>query len=354
MARSNIRKLLVIANPAAQSGNGQAVGEFVEAFLSSYESGPRSYSVRYTKGPGDAARIARSSQNYDVVAALGGDGVIHEVVNGLMELPAKNRPALGVIPVGSGNDFARTIDMAKDEARASLGQLLNGTPVEMDLGKVNGVWFMETCSFGLDAAIALDTVERRARQDGRGANLFASSGVKIFTENRSGFKFKALIDGKTRIEGEELVFACQNGPTYGGGFAICPNASITDGALDLCYTVDVPPLAKTLTLFAKARFGKHVKSPYVHTTTFKRLVVEFEEEPPAQVDGEKITGKKFSVLVEPKALRVIVPNSSDYNPERVKVDAKPALMEGLLGTKITGAVKNAASGTADKDDEAKD
>jgi YegS/Rv2252/BmrU family lipid kinase len=326
---------LVIANPTSQSGKGEEAAQFVERFLATYEHAPKKFKVVRTQGAGDGKRLAAQAHGYSTVVALGGDGIIHEVVNGLMEQPANKRPALGIIPMGSGNDFARTLHMAQNSPVAALGQVLNATPIALDLGWVNGVYFMETLSFGLDAAIAIDTVERRKKNGSHGTKLFAASGLDVFTSNRHGFAFSAILDGRERIEGEEIVFAVQNGPTYGGGFTICPEADPTNGLLNLCYTTRVPPLAKTLALFGLAKGGKHTVSKDIHFATAKRLTISFEVAPPAQTDGEKLTGTTFDIRVEPAALTVLVPQSCRFNPAGDKPAEKPSLMEGLFGTAIT-------------------
>ena len=172
MAHSPLGRTLLIANPAAHSGKGAAGADFARHFLGSYATATRGYELRLTTGPGDAVGIAAGAVGFDTVLALGGDGVIHEVVNGLMRLPGSARPQLGVIPLGSGNDYARTLGMARNDVEGAFAQLVRGTVRELEVGRVNGVHFMQTLSFGLDAAIALDTTGPSRGQHlagGRGA-----------------------------------------------------------------------------------------------------------------------------------------------------------------------------------------
>lgn len=338
--KTKLGKTLIIANPAARNGKGAEGADFVERFLGSYHAATKSFEVYRTKAPGDGRKRAQKASTFDTVIALGGDGLIHEVVTGLMAIPDRLRPRLGVIPMGSGNDYARTLHLAINDPTAALGQIVNGTAVPMDLGKVNGQWFCETCSFGLDAAIALDTMATRTPDGPQGTRLFAKSGVKIFKQMDRGYRFTASIDGGEPFSGEEIVFACQVGPTYGGGFRICPDASPVDGMLDLCYNTKIPSKPTTLLLFASAKPGLHAKTGVVELVRFKRLTVEFEEEPPAQIDGEPLHGTGFTVECVPAALDVIVPNSFKWHPNPVV--ERPNVADGLLGTKLAGKLRGEA------------
>ena len=307
---SPLGRLLVIANPAAHSGDGAAAADHVERFLSAYRAATAGFEVRRTAAPGDATAMAASAaaEGFDTVAALGGDGVIHEAARGLMRLPASARPQLAIIPMGSGNDYARTLGMARDDVDAALAQLVRGRACALDVGVVNGEPFVQTLSFGLDSAIALDTTDRRAadtRQTGEA--LFVTSGIKILARARRGWDVTARFDGGAPVRVRELVFAVQVGPTYGGGFRICPAADPADGLLDVCYNVRRPSIPAILALFALARTGRHAGSRAVCLLTARRVQLDFGSEPPVQVDGERLRGTSFDIHVEPAALRVIVP-----------------------------------------------
>lgn len=306
MAHSPLGRTLLIANPAAHSGKGAAGANFARHFLGSYATATSGYEVRLTTGPGDAVGIAAGAVGFDTVLALGGDGVIHEVVNGLMRLPGSARPQLGVIPLGSGNDYARTLGMARNDVEGAFAQLVRGTVRELEVGRVNGVHFMQTLSFGLDAAIALDTTDRRAANTSQeGEALFVTSGLKILSRAKGGFPCTARFDGEGPVELNTLIFAVQVGPTYGGGFRICPDADPGDGLLDVCYNVKKPPLPHLLALFGLARGGRHARSSVVCLRHIRHAVLDFAEEPPCQVDGERMRGAHFEIDVIPSALRVV-------------------------------------------------
>ena len=319
MSRAHLGKTLVIANPASHSGRGAEGAERVRRLLAAYGSVTSGFEVRLTEAPGDAQRFAAEARGYDTVLAVGGDGVIHEVVCGLMALPTGARPRLGIVPLGSGNDFARTLGMTPGNVDTALRELLLSGVRTMDVGRVasdacpEGTYFMETLSFGLDAAIAIDTTVRRAQGTRQqGAGLFLTSSLKMFSRARTPYACTLRLDGGEPFELRSLILAVQNGPTYGGGFRICPAAVPADGLLDVCYNVRHPWVPHLLLLLGLARFGRHTGSSAVRFERVQHLEADFSaayEPCPCQVDGEELAGTRFEAEVVPQALRVLVPAS---------------------------------------------
>lgn len=316
MARSTLGRTLIIANPAARSGKGADAAAFSERFLGSYTAATDGYKLTLTRASGEAEHLARNatSHGFDTVVALGGDGIVHEVVNGLMALPARERPQLAVVPVGSGNDYGRTLGMALNDAETALAQLVRGHAHELEVGRVNGVHFMETLSFGLDAAIALDTTDRRAADTSQeGETLYVTSAMKLIPRARRGWPASVSFDGGEPQRLKTLIFAIQVGSTYGGGFRICPDANPGDGLLDTCFNVKRPLLPHLAVLFGMARTGRHVNSKLIEVKQVRRIRLDFDDLPPAQVDGEELAGgPRYDVEVVPRALRVIVPTESGH------------------------------------------
>lgn len=313
MARANLGSTLVIANPVSHSGKGAAGAEVVRRFFQTCASATTAFDLQLTEAAGDAERIAAGAVGRDTVVVVGGDGVIHEAVNGLMRIDAPQRPRLAVVPLGSGNDYARTLGLVANDPERALAELLGGGERTLDVGHVTsdlcpeGSYFTESLSFGLDAAIAIDTTKRRAegtRQEGSG--LFATSAVKLAARASKGYPCTAIIDGEEPLELTSLIFAVLNGPTYGGGFRICPNANPTDGLLDLCYNVRQPLMPHLMMLLGLARFGRHTHSRMVRLRRMCTAQVQFHADVPCQIDGEELPGTSFSINVVPSALRVMV------------------------------------------------
>ena len=301
---------LLIANPKAQIGKSGATARHVEAALRA-ALGEESFEVMLTERPGHAAEIAAHAPgNTNTIIALGGDGVVHEVANGLMRRSREDRPVFAVIPAGSGNDYALTLGMSMKVGTATR-QLLSGKHRPADVGCCNGEYFVETLSFGLDAAIALATVDLREETGRTGTMLYAQAGIDQVLHHRNPLRYETLlhhVDGRDenlRLEGESFVFAVQIGPTYGGHFRICPKARFDDGLFDICLAH--PPISElsAVALFARAKNGWHVGDRRIEMHTARSLSVRFPVEPPAQLDGERIVGTSFDIEMHPAALTVI-------------------------------------------------
>ena len=258
-----------------------------------------------------------------------------------MLLPESARPTLGVVPVGSGNDYAQTLGMSTRSVDEAVRQLAGARPRPFDVGRCNGRHFVETLSFGLDAAIALDTVERRRITGKTGTALYLESGLDQLLHHRDVHRFTATLDAapaaeagrvgvgsgsgrapecaragkdaagakaETRtVDGPSYLFAVQIGPTYGGGFRICPQARTDDGLLDLC--VARPPLGalRAVLLFLLAKNAWHARFKQLEFYQTRALRLSFDGPLPVQMDGEPFQAQEYDIACVPHALNVLVP-----------------------------------------------
>lgn len=352
------KKTLLVANPAAQNGNGAQAAAHAAALLREVVGEDR-LDVVLTEGPGHAEQVSAQAQGYGTVVALGGDGIIHETANGLLRLPECARPTLGVVPVGSGNDYARTLGISARSVDEAVRQLAGAHPRPFDVGRCNGRHFVETLSFGLDAAIALDTVERRRVTGKTGTALYLESGLDQLLHHRDAHRFTATLDaaqvgaavppadagqvgdatppvdagqvgegpgfertpegaaaaqgaacakaGTRTVDGPSYLFAVQIGPTYGGGFRICPQARTDDGLLDLC--VARPPLSalRAVFLFLLAKNAWHTRFKQLEFYQTRSLRLSFDGPLPVQMDGEPFQAPEYDIACVPHALNVLVP-----------------------------------------------
>lgn len=300
---------LLIANPAAQSGKGLAYARRAHELLSKAFGPDEQLELFLTQRPGSAKELlASQAKHYSCVVALGGDGVIHEVANGLMAREGGCR-TLGVIPAGSGNDYARTLGMS-ERAEKAVEQLMQRRLQAVDLGCVNGEFFTQTLSFGLDAAIALGTMERRKKTGKHGTVLYLEEGLYQLRHMQMYPYRLDLHDEQGALsctcQGDGLLLAVQNGPTYGGGFRITPNASPRDGLLDICIANGPVGALHATAVFLRAKNGGHVSSPIVEFHRAARLELSFSEAtPPCQVDGEPLSAQCYEICVKPHALNVL-------------------------------------------------
>lgn len=297
-----MQNILLIANPAAQNGRAADMARDTEEMLRTATGA--NVRLEPTQRTRHAELLAQEAAGYDAVITLGGDGVTHEAVNGLMRIPEEQRPALGVIPAGSGNDYARSLDVPTNLEHA-IERIARNEARRVDLGRVNDSYFMETLSFGLDAAIAIETMERRKHTGKSGTALYMESGFNQIAHHLDAHAWTASFDGGEPVSSSSITFAVQVGPYYGGGFRICPDASVDNGRFDVC--IAHPPLgmAKAAFIFVRAKGGKHTHFKCMEMRICKTLHVEFEVSPPAQMDGEQIVARVFDVSVLPHALSVL-------------------------------------------------
>lgn len=298
---------LLIVNPTAQSGRARKTLQEASDLLQGVTNTSKGhyYEIIETTYPLDAVIIAHElGEHFDTVFVLGGDGVVHEVVNGLMQIPQGKRPKLGVLPAGQGNDFARSLNLLLDPLRV-LNELPKLHEKTIDIGAVNDRYFAETLSFGVDAAIALETMERRQGTNKTGTILYLESGFNQIKNHLNVIKADVNIDGVEFPDLEFYTFAVQNGPTYGGGFKICPQADLSDSIFNICYAT--PPLSKfeAVRLFMRAKDGKHTNDKHINFKKGKHIRLVFEDIVPAQIDGEPIPAYEYDISVMPQALTVL-------------------------------------------------
>ncbi|MDR1713872.1 MAG: diacylglycerol kinase family lipid kinase [Coriobacteriales bacterium] len=239
-----------------------------------------------------------------LIISVSGDGAVHDIAQGVLARPRAERPALTVIPVGSGNDYAKALGIPQDPYHAItvLGQ---GHLRTVDAGRCNSNFFLNTLSFGIDAAIAAKTHELRKSTGSSGFYLYAHAAIISIMRELHTHHLRLELDGQVREE-DVLICAVQNGPTYGGGFRIAPQADISDGRFDVCYALDasIPKALYALTRIAR---GTHENLDIVRTATAANITLDFKHEVPAQCDGEPLSASHFEVEMLPQALEALVP-----------------------------------------------
>ena len=234
----------------------------------------------------------------DVVYAVGGDGTVHEVAKRLIGKPL----ALGVLPTGSGNGFARHLGLPMD-AHRSLQSCSQQRIVEIDTATVNGMPFVGTMGVGFDAWIA----EQFATSTSRGFRSYALITLRGLLGYQS-IDFDVTIDGE-RGKRSALIIAIANASQYGNNARIAPLASLQDGMLDVV-------IINRLSLFAvpaaAARLfaGSLDRSKGVTMLRGKRIEIRRGAGGAAHVDGEPVSmPEQLTIEVVPRSLRVLVPDT---------------------------------------------
>jgi len=293
-------KTLVIANPTANHGETAKLIPIIEQLLLNLP-----HDIAHTEYIGHAAAIARDAADYDVVVAAGGDGTAHEVLNGLMSIAPERRPALGLLPTGSGNDTRRTLGVPSDLAQAALA-LATGRRRRFDVGLCNGVYFNNSFAAGLDAKVTAKAVEYKVTKRRSGLWLYLTALLHVLFNELEGFSLDISFDGAPAERFETLIVAVTNGATYGGGFFITPDAVPDDGVFDVCM-IDPLPLAQALIRLPFVVTGKHTRMKPVHMSRHTSVVIECDRRVPAQIDGEVLLEKRYDISMVPGAIECIVP-----------------------------------------------
>lgn len=233
----------------------------------------------------------------DCVIVAGGDGTLNAAARGMM---AVNLP-LGILPMGTANDLARTLGIPPDiEAAARV--IAARLEKRIDVGEVNGHPFFNVASIGISAELARALTPEKKRRFGRLA--YALTAIEVLLRARP---FRALLvtkDGGRRITTFQV--AVGNGRYYGGGMAVASDARIDDSALDL-YSLEVAGVWKLALMLRSFRSGLHGLWEEVRTERCDSFDIRTRKPRPVNTDGELVTFTPARFTVLPKAIRVFVP-----------------------------------------------
>lgn len=298
---------VVILNPVAAQGRIRRQWPQIEAAITGVIG--KKPDVWVSQRPGHATDLAKRAalEGYTWVAVCGGDGSVHEVVNGLFSARAphsniSDAPALIVIPAGTGNDFARSLGMPINALQVVSG-LSDPVADVIDIGQVGKYYFANIGGAGFDAEVAAD-VNRKGIKTG-GALPYVLSVLKkmIVYENQD---IQIVLDGKV-IERRSLLVAVGIMPYYAGGMHILPGADPQDGLLDVCVCGDLGKL-QILSLLPRIFSGGHVGHPLVEFYRAKTVRIQGPSRLHVQADGEIVGNLPIEFRCLPKALKIIKPS----------------------------------------------
>ena len=301
------RRVKVILNPMADMGNAWKVADDLRPLINEYGNADWSGTVY----PTHATELARQAgeQGYDMVIAMGGDGTIHEVVNGLMQLPEARRPILGVVPVGSGNDFAHAIGIPMESDHA-LDHALKKEPSVVDLGLMTDEhgrkeYFDNTIGIGFDTVV---TIHAHRMPLLRGFLVYLAAVLQTIFLNHEPIKMKIEADGKQWEQSNLMVTVC-NGPREGGGFMVAPEARVDDGLFHYAMVVNVSRLMM-LRIVPEVMNGTHGKFKEVTLGSCKKMNITADRPLYIHADGEIYTSfgsnlRQLTFEILPNALKVV-------------------------------------------------
>lgn len=292
---------LVVVNPAA--GGGRAA-RFVPWLHERLAARP-DVDLAVTRRRGDAERLAADAvgEGRGRVIAVGGDGTIQEVVNGLL---ARNGGAgIGIVPLGSGNDLARSLGLPRDPA-AAWSVAIGSAERRIDVAAAEAAgrrrWFTSAGGIGFDAQVAAAMASRAGWQRGQAGYLLTTLAELRRFSNR---RVEISVDGH-RTTRSVLLVAIANGEYYGGGMRIAPGAAVDDGRLDVCIVGDVSRLT-ALRQLANLYRGTHVDHPQVDMAGGRAIEIAGDAETLVHLDGEPFGRLPLTVRLHQGALLVAAP-----------------------------------------------
>jgi len=258
-----------------------------------------SWRIVQTTRPGEATDLARHAAaiGASIVVAAGGDGTCGEVANGIVGTPAR----LGVLPLGTGNDFARCAGISQS-LEVAAETLFTGKPRRIDLGWVNGRYFINVAGCGFDAAVA-----RRVNQ---GFRFLHGTAAYVAAVMQTLLTFKPpqvciTLNGKQH-QLRALLCTVANTQSYGAGMRIAPYAQIDDGLLDVCIVKEVSKL-EFIRTFPRVYSGAHITHPDFLMHTASHVRVETAPPVPVLVDGDVMGTTPAEFRACPAAIEVILP-----------------------------------------------
>ncbi len=298
MKKSNAKRVWILVNP--KSGLRWSFDKMRKAVDRVWESAGHEVCYQFCQSVDDGIAKARQAveRRVDIMLVAGGDGTVNTIARTLIGTDV----TLGIVPVGSGNGFARhfEIPLVPEEAVAVLA---TATVKAIDVGVVAGRPFMVTCSMAWEAAMA----KNFARSPIRGVLPYVFAGVQEFFEYTPQ-NFSVTLDGGRELHFRKpMLFTIANLSQWGGGAKIAPAARADDGHLELVVALR-QDIATLIANVARLFDGSLAKLPQVKTYRFRTLVVSREQAGPIQVDGEPLEAPpRIEVSVHSSKLKVLVP-----------------------------------------------
>lgn len=275
-------RVIVILNPSADLGHGLQKKELIK------QAGKKrgGLDLVVTEANGHATELSRKAveRGYDFVVAAGGDGTVHEVVNGLVE-NGRGKAKLGIIPIGTGNDYAYALGIPSDVPQA-LDLIYSGHTRSVDLGAVeddrgNFRLFANNLGAGFDANVVI-RVEEITRLQGFAKYFFGV--LKTLVLDYRPFHFQMRFDDEV-IDRDTLFVTFGVGTRHGGGFLLTPEAQLNDDLIDTCTVWPMPRLRALMLLYSAIK-GTHIDLPVVSMHQNKRIEISCEKPLPIHIDGE--------------------------------------------------------------------
>ena len=313
-------QIKVIFNPQADRGDNRQKADWLRHLLDEQARSADGQGILYeidwveTEQPGHATALAHQAalEGCDAVVAVGGDGTVHEVVNGLMRVDAEQRPALGILPTGTGNDLSANFGLPLDPAEAA-GAMFQPNTRPLDVGLVSDTngrheYWVNTLGFGFSGAVTV--VARRSRTFLRGFALYLYIVLKTILLHAQNIDIRVAVDGADASPRTISMANVCNGRAEGGGFPVAPHAVMDDGLISYTFMGRLNRL-QLLRFLPVVLSAKHVDYPeHFEFGTARHLRVEAAQPLVIHIDGELFSEphhdlRQMEAEMIPAALKVL-------------------------------------------------
>lgn len=293
-----MRSFLFIINPVAGHGSGKNLIQIINQYMQKFEY---SYQIKISSQLGNITELAAwgSQQNFSDMVIVGGDGSLVEAINGV---DLDKDIQLGIIPAGTGNDFAKALNLPKDYLKA-LDVIIEGHVKLVDVGSVNDMRFINVCCCGIDGEIIMDT--DKIKRYIRGGTAYLLSTLKNLSTYRAK-RVQIEIDGH-KLQREIILIAVGNGQYVGGGMKVTPNAEIDDGLFEICVVNKLNKI-KLIALFPSIFKGEHTNiKPTVEMFKGKNIQIKaIQDRLMVNADGNIIGTTPVKMDIAGKKIKMIV------------------------------------------------
>jgi len=294
-------RYLLIVNPEAGSRRTMQALPEIDHLLR--KRGAK-FEFHFTDEPGHATQLVQEiGRDFDVVVSVGGDGTINEILNGMPELDMP----LGIIPIGTGNDFARSCSIPVDSVTTAIDILLAHDVKTLDVGEVNGRRFINVMGIGF---------EGRANDIGQKLSFLKGAPKYIIAIGFTFFSYKRIpmhIEFNDMVLDEDmLLLSIGNGWNVGGGLQLTPKAQLDDGVFDLCVVKNIGKM-RIISNFLKLYDGTITDLPEIEQYKTNKILIESDVAIPVHTDGERVlpVPHRFDVSIHPAAQQMIGNWSAD-------------------------------------------
>lgn len=283
--------LILFANPTAGRGKGAKVFAIIEKYLISQNL--LFISISTSSLNQSLLLLKENIQKYPEakVIVIGGDGMVHAAINNI------ENSQIGLIPAGTGNDFARALGISLSDPIGSIDRVISARAEFVDLGKVGDEYFAAICSTGFDSIVN----ERANRLKWPRGKMKYNIAMLLELPRFKPKSYNIVIDGKV-FQTQAMLIAIANGLSYGGGMKVCPAAQLQDGLLDIMILAPVSKF-EFVRIFPSVFKGLHITHPAI--SIFQGRSIQIAADAVGYADGERIGDLPLDVSISPNRMKVL-------------------------------------------------